>query len=108
MSPYEYQQLAGVTEKPLAFEERLQHGLLGITSEAGEIADTIKKFVIYSQPLDTDNLKEELGDILWYIALLANAADLQLEEIMEENIAKLQRRYPEKYSDADAMRRRDK
>lgn len=108
MNPLEYQQLTARTEKSLEWEGRLQHALLGITSEAGEIADTIKKCVIYEQPLDRMNIAEEIGDIMWYIALLANACDLDLGVCMEQNIKKLQKRYPEKYTDAAAAARADK
>ena len=108
MKPFEYQELASRTEKPLHTQERLQHALLGITSEAGEIADTIKKHVIYGQALDLDNVAEEIGDIMWYIALLANATGLDLGNCMSLNIAKLKVRYPNRYTDQHAAARADK
>lgn len=108
MNPERYQRLAEHTEKPLPQAGRLQHAILGITSEAGELADTVKKHVIYGQPLDTANLAEEVGDIMWYIALLCNAAGLHLGSCLGENIVKLQKRYPEKYTDAAAAARADK
>ena len=108
MSPLDYQELAARTEKLLDQKGRLQHALLGLTSEAGEIADTIKKYVIYSQPLDHENIQEEIGDLLWYVALLANACQLDLEVCMIENIRKLRKRYPASYSDQHAAERLDK
>jgi NTP pyrophosphatase (non-canonical NTP hydrolase) len=114
-----YQQLAKRTEKPLDLPGSLQHGMLGIVTEAGEMGDTIKRVVIYGAALDEpvekdggktrrENVREEIGDLLWYIAVIANNLGINLDEAAEENIAKLQKRYPEKYSDTDAMARADK
>jgi len=89
--------------------KNLEHSLYGIMSEAGEIADCIKKCVIYEKPLDIENLREELGDIMWYIALLANTMEWRLENILQENDAKLEKRYPlGTYSNAQATTRADK
>lgn len=74
--------------------QNLDHALYGMASETGEIADCIKKTVIYGKELDAVNLKEELGDLLWYVALAANTMGWQLSEIADENNAKLEKRYP--------------
>ena len=68
---------------------RFQHGLLGILSEIDELVSV--------KDGDTINLKEELGDFLWYIALMADAYSFTLSDICERNIAKLKARYPEKF-----------
>lgn len=86
----------------------LNHALHGLASEVGEIADTIKKHLIYGQQLNVENLKEEVGDLCWYIALLCYANNISLEEAMVENVAKLKRRYPEKFSEELAAKRLDK
>lgn len=119
MNFHTYQQLAGRTEKLLPLAGRLQHAMLGILTEAGELGDVVKRHVIYGQPLaitkeDAEqigkegSIEEEIGDLLWYVALAANAAGLDLSRIAEMNIEKLQRRYPEKYTDAAASVRADK
>jgi len=108
MNLLEYQSLASRTEKPLDRSGRLQHGMLGVISEAGKLADTVKKHVIYGQSLDIANLDEELGDLLWYLALIANATGINLQHALEHNIAKQQKRYPEKYTDQAAAQRADK
>jgi NTP pyrophosphatase (non-canonical NTP hydrolase) len=109
MDLFTYQQLALRTAKdletPLA---ELQHALLGLTSETGELADVVKKHVIYGRDLDKENIAEELGDILWYLAIGAESVGTTLEEIANANIAKLKTRYPEKYSDKLAAERLDK
>lgn len=109
MNLNEYQNLANRTAKPLPTQiDNLNHALYGMTSETGEFADAMKKHVIYGKPLDTENLKEELGDLMWYIALAATALNTDLSIICEENIDKLRKRYPEKYTDAHAIARADK
>lgn len=90
------------------FKMDLLHAILGISGEAGELVDGFKKHLIYNKPLDVENLKEEAGDILWYMALLLRTIDTTFEEVMAANIVKLQKRYPEKYTDADAIARADK
>lgn len=108
MNIFIYQQLAEKTEKQMDLPGRLQHGMLGIITEAGELGDTVKKHVIYGQELDVANLQEEIGDILWYLAVIANATGINLSRAASDNIAKLQKRYPEAYSDAAAAARLDK
>ena len=86
----------------------LMHATLGIAGESGEIVDAVKKHVIYNKPLDIANMREEIGDIMWYIALACRTLDFDMEEILQENIEKLAKRYPEKYTDAHASLRLDK
>lgn len=78
----------------LALNTKLFHALIGISTEAGELQDAFKRFTIYGKELDTLNLKEELGDLMWYVVLAADALDLTLPEIFDSNIAKLRKRYP--------------
>jgi NTP pyrophosphatase (non-canonical NTP hydrolase) len=70
-----------------------------MTGEVGELATAIEKWMWYGQVLDQTNIKEELGDLLWYIAELCNALNLNLADVMDCNIAKLQKRYPEKFTE---------
>jgi NTP pyrophosphatase (non-canonical NTP hydrolase) len=66
----EYQELSKRTHKEEEQpHEALLHAQLGIASEAGELADAIKKEYAYEQSLDKENVEEELGDLLWYISL---------------------------------------
>ena len=66
---------------------------LGIGGEAGEVLEVIKKGNRPGKTLDVSHLKEELGDLMWYIANVATTYDLDLEEIVIENIDKLKKRY---------------
>lgn len=84
---------------------RIEHAVMGLVTESAECMDAIKKTKIYGKELDIVNLKEEAGDIMWYLAILADALGVTFEEIWEKNIAKLAARYPEKYTDDAAINR---
>jgi len=84
---------------------RLLHASIGITTESGELADTLKKHIFYGKPLDTVNAIEEVGDLLWYAALACEALGTTLEDAMERNIVKLKARYPEKFEAQRAIER---
>ena len=73
---------------------RLTNFALGLSGEAGEVAELIKKHVFHDQPLDEDKLVRELGDCLWYLAALSSALAVNLSRVAETNIAKLRARYP--------------
>jgi NTP pyrophosphatase (non-canonical NTP hydrolase) len=89
---------------------RLNHSVIGLCGEVGELAGLIEKWLHYGQPFDANKFKDEFGDCLWYIAEGLNALGLDMGEVMEANIRKLRARYPEKYSDllaAEENRKRE-
>ena len=91
-----YQQLAARTlGRDRTHEQQLANAALGLTGEAGETAELIKKHLFHATPLDRDAMVKELGDCLWYIAAFATVLDLPMAEIAERNIDKLRKRYPE-------------
>lgn len=104
--------------KPLGtFAADLHHMATGCATEAGEFLSTTKKIWVYGQTIDTVNKEgsthrvnavEELGDMLFYIQGAANLLGYTLEKIAQENMEKLQKRYPTGYSDALAAQRLDK
>ena len=109
MTPMMYQTQAMKTAKDMGSKQmNLIHGALGVSSDAGELVDAIKKHTIYGKELDFENVIEELGDVLWFCALIAEIVGTNLSVVMEANIAKLAKRYPNKYSDAAAIARADK
>lgn len=81
------------------------HAAMGITTEAGELLDALKKAIFYGKPLDVVNLKEELGDLMWYIAIACHSLSISIEQVCNMNIAKLRARYPEKFTSHDAVNR---
>ena len=81
------------------------HMVLGMQTEAAEIADVYKKTIAYRKPLDFVNIKEEIGDLMFYIANLCNMNGWDLREILDTNIAKLEVRYPNSFNSFDALNR---
>lgn len=86
----------------------LLHMTLGISGEAGELLDAVKKQVVYNKPIDRQNLIEELGDIEFYMEGMRQCLGLTRQEVIEANVAKLGKRYSGKYSDEQAIARKDK
>ena len=77
---------------------RLMTAAFGISAEAGEFTEVIKKIFLQGKPYNDDNvfhLKRELGDICWYIAQACMALDTTFEEVLQMNYEKLSARYPE-------------
>jgi NTP pyrophosphatase (non-canonical NTP hydrolase) len=93
-SPEQYKIIAERNEQPNMM--RLEHALMGIVTEAGELMDQLKKHIVYGKELDLVNLAEECGDVFWYLAELESS-------IKKTNIAKLKARYPEKFTETDAV-----
>lgn len=85
---------ARTSAAPFPERERLLVQALGLCGEAGEVADLVKKDAWHGKPLSNEALANELGDVLWYVADIARARGLSLQDIAAGNIAKLQRRYP--------------
>jgi NTP pyrophosphatase (non-canonical NTP hydrolase) len=108
----EYQVAALRTAKYLGdLPTNLTHAALGIATEGGEFTTIVKRAAIYSKPIGVEerlHMAEELGDLLWYIALAAEHISIPLEEIAERNIGKLRERFPTSYSDHAAEARADK
>jgi len=86
----------------------LAHLAMLVTSEAGELADAIKKHTIYGNPLDVANIHEELGDILFAAQAIATATGTTLDECQRLNVEKLTVRFPNGYSNTAAIQRADK
>ncbi len=84
---------------------RLLHAAMGISTEAGELLDALKKHLFYGKDLDRTNLFEEVGDLFWYMAILADELGFDFEQAMEKNIEKLRARYGEKFSETKAQKR---
>ncbi|MGQ9481949.1 nucleoside triphosphate pyrophosphohydrolase family protein [Chloroflexus sp.] len=106
MNADNYQELAMRTlAAGLTPRERLTNAALGLSGEAGEFADTVKKHLFHGHPLNREELLKELGDILWYAALARDALDVRLSTVMAANIEKLRRRYPEGFSSERSQQR---
>lgn len=84
---------------------RALHAAIGAATEAGELLDNLKKFLIYGKRDDEINRLEEWGDLLWYAAIGLDADGFTIEEAMEACIRKLKVRYPEKFTATRALSR---
>lgn len=70
---------------------------LGLSAESGEFTEVVKKLVFQGKPLTEENvfhMKRELGDIMWYWANACRALRLDPNEVIAENVRKLESRYP--------------
>ena len=106
MNVNEYQVLAMATLNPeLNKKDVLINSVMGLCGESGEAIDIVKKWLAQGHDLDKDRLIKELGDIAWYLAEAATALDLPLEQILQANIDKLKKRYPEGFEVKRSMER---
>lgn len=101
---------SGVQGLPDRFDNRTLgettiHGILGVATEAGELLEALRNIVIAGADADKVNIKEELGDIFWYQAILAKFHGFTFEEVEERNIAKLRKRFPDGFKSYDAINR---
>lgn len=80
---------------------------IGLAGEAGEVCELVKKGIFHQHGLDREKMADELGDLMWYVSAICTKLDLDLGEILEANIRKLERRYPNGYNSEDSQRRVD-
>lgn len=82
------------------------NGCLGLAGETGEVLDMVKKWVFHEKELDKEHLKKEIGDVMWYVAMLCESFGFDLDEILQMNIDKLMARYPEGFDTDKANNRK--
>ena len=108
MTINEYQKLAMTTLNPaLSQKDVLINGVMGLCGESGEAIDIVKKHLAQGHELDREKLVKELGDIAWYLAETAYALDVSLEDVLQNNIDKLKKRYPEGFSHSRSVCREE-
>ncbi len=89
-------------------KDMVTNGVLGLAGESGECCDIVKKYKYQGHELDKEHLKDELGDVLWYIAETASGLNITLEEIALYNLNKLHKRYHgDKFSKEDSINRKE-
>lgn len=104
----EYQKLAMRTNDGKATErlsekiETVEHDIggifnaaLGLSGEIGEFNDLLKKWVFHEKELDVEHAKKEIGDIMWYVAMMCHSFGWELNDILQMNVDKLKARYPD-------------
>lgn len=108
-----YTDLALKTLNKDVFEQKdlILNASLGLSGEVGEVNDIIKKYMYHGHKLDDDMKKKiilELGDVCWYVALMAWAIDkTKFEDVLNKNIAKLEKRYHGEFSTEKSVNRKD-
>lgn len=96
MTGNEYQKEALRTASGMAKEFPMElNGVMGLAGESGECVDLMKKHLFQGHALDKEHLAKELGDVAWYLAVTAYAIGYDLETILQMNVDKLRKRYPQ-------------
>lgn len=107
MNLNDYQELSKRTLPKTTKSEDISNYTLGLTGESGEVADLIKKGLFHGHRIDESDLKDELGDVLHYLAGLATLCNIKLEDVAKGNIDKLKKRYPNGFSEYDSINRKE-
>lgn len=89
----------------LPVKDQLNNYVFGLVGEVGETVDLLKKYFYHGHEIDRPELKNELGDILWYVSAIASLFLFDLQEIAQGNIEKLEKRYPEGFSTEASIER---
>ncbi|MFQ9446379.1 MAG: nucleoside triphosphate pyrophosphohydrolase family protein [Christensenellales bacterium] len=95
MTVNDYHRAAMRTAPELDRQQMLIDAALGLTGEAGEVADLVKKANYQGHILDKDAIMKELGDVAWYIALACQGLGVTMQEVFQMNVDKLKKRYPD-------------
>ncbi|HHV37874.1 MAG TPA: nucleoside triphosphate pyrophosphohydrolase family protein [Tepidimicrobium sp.] len=103
----EYQRLAQRTSNTRCSTTKLVNGVMGLNGEAGECIDIVKKCEFQGHDLDINKLVDEVGDVLWYIAEICTALNVDMSEVAEKNIEKLKQRYPDGFESEKSINRRE-
>ncbi|HLC57309.1 MAG TPA: nucleoside triphosphate pyrophosphohydrolase family protein [Candidatus Nanoarchaeia archaeon] len=105
MNLKEYQELCKKTANTIfpSKEVEIMNWACGICGEAGDVAGCIKKIVAHKND-QTEGLRENLGDVMWYTATICNFYGWNMEEVLKENLEKLKKRYPNGFTFTDAQR----
>ena len=107
MTINEYQEKALRTAGGYQGDSLLLNGVMGLCGESGECIDIVKKTMFQGHPLDREHLAEELGDVAWYLAVTAKGLGYDLESIMQRNVDKLMKRYPDGFETERSMHREE-
>lgn len=101
-----YQELAMRTLNPeIDKKELILNASMGLCGESGEVIDLVKKHLFQGHELDDEKLIKELGDVAWYLAEAATALNVNLSEILEKNIKKLENRFPDGFNSNRSINR---
>ena len=103
----DYQRMARRTAGTKQKSDKMEEALFGLAGEVGELCDHYKKFKHQGYELKYDHMAEETGDVMWYLAEIADALGLTLEDIARRNIDKLLKRYPDGFDPERSINREE-
>jgi len=103
----QYQELALRTANGEDSRDLILNGILGLCGETGEVADHIKKYLFQGHKFNREEVINELGDVCWYVAILAKGLNIDLETVMKLNIEKLKDRYPDGFKAEYSIHRKE-
>ena len=101
----DYPRMARRTAGNKRKSDKMEEALFGLAGEVGELCDHYKKYKHQGHDLDYNHMAEEAGDVLWYLAEIADALGTTLEDIARRNIAKLRNRYPDGFDPERSINR---
>jgi NTP pyrophosphatase (non-canonical NTP hydrolase) len=105
MNLNDYQTAALHTAMEKSPREIIEYCAHGLSGEAGEVSEIIKKHYYHGHDLSPQQLMDEIGDVMWYAAVLSYALGFTIEYVAERNLAKLAKRYPEGFSEERSRNR---
>lgn len=82
------------------------NGVMGLAGESGECVDMVKKYLFQGHDLDKEHLAKELGDVAWYLAITARAIGYDLSTVLQMNVEKLKKRYPDGFTPENSIHRK--
>lgn len=89
-------------------EETVSMLCMGLAGETGEVVDYLKKIIFHKHTFNREILIKELGDMMWYFALLCDLYCINIEEVLQKNIEKLKIRYPSGFTISDSINNRNR
>ena len=109
MTINEYQKAALRTanSEKMTQNDLMTNGVMGLCGESGECVDMVKKFLFQGHELYREHMAKELGDVCWYLAVTAHSIGYDLETIMQMNVDKLKKRYPNGFEKEKSIHRTD-
>ena len=107
MTGTEFQEKAMRTAAASDSGALLLNGVMGLNGEAGECIDIMKKHLFQGHELDEEKLMDELSDVMWYAAITATGLGVTLDEVMEHNVEKLKKRYPDGFDKERSIHREE-
>ena len=103
----DYQLLARRTAGNKRKSDKMEESLFGLAGEVGELCDHYKKYMHQGHDIDYDHMAEEAGDVMWYLAEIADSLGITMEDIARRNIDKLRKRYPDGFDPERSIHREE-